>query len=193
MKLTLFINPEHPAGAPLAPRIAEHAEQVRVARQLGFDGVVPNSIATANGTRPAAMRAVPDVSAFGDPTGSTAYALCVYGGPRAALQSEEKVAPGAGWTSVRGGFSFGGPSAGVSRVSLRGGRHSGVRVRGAGPELGLPYLPLDARGPLLVRLHSSDGGCFAADFAASDIVKNEAAILRAAPPDRPGRLVARVP
>jgi len=40
MKLTLFINPEHPAGTPLAPRIADHVEQVRVARQLGFDGVV---------------------------------------------------------------------------------------------------------------------------------------------------------
>src|SRR5262245_4274131 len=40
MKLTLFINPEHPAGAPLGPRLAEHAEQVRVARQLGFDAIV---------------------------------------------------------------------------------------------------------------------------------------------------------
>ncbi len=40
MRLTLFINPEHPAGDPLARRFAEHAEQVRVARQAGFDGVV---------------------------------------------------------------------------------------------------------------------------------------------------------
>jgi alkanesulfonate monooxygenase SsuD/methylene tetrahydromethanopterin reductase-like flavin-dependent oxidoreductase (luciferase family) len=40
MKLTLFINPEHPAGDSLAQRFAEHAEQVRVARQAGFDGVV---------------------------------------------------------------------------------------------------------------------------------------------------------
>ena len=40
MKLTLFVNPEHPAGDPLAQRFAEHAEQVRVARQAGFDGVV---------------------------------------------------------------------------------------------------------------------------------------------------------
>ena len=40
MKLTLFINPEHPSGEPLAPRFAEHVEQVRVARQAGFDGVV---------------------------------------------------------------------------------------------------------------------------------------------------------
>lgn len=40
MKLTLFINPEHPAGGSVAQRFAEHAEQVRVARQAGFDGVV---------------------------------------------------------------------------------------------------------------------------------------------------------
>lgn len=40
MKLTLFINPEHPPGSALVQRFAEHAEQVRVARQAGFDGVV---------------------------------------------------------------------------------------------------------------------------------------------------------
>ncbi len=39
MRLTLFINPEHPAGDPLDRRLAEHLEQVRVARQAGFDGV----------------------------------------------------------------------------------------------------------------------------------------------------------
>jgi Tol biopolymer transport system component len=131
-------------------------------------------------------------SAFGNPAAATAYAFCVYGGPRAALQVEEKVAPGVGWTSAPGGFSFGGGSA-VRRVTLHGGHHSGIHMRGAGPELGLPYLPLEAGGPLLVRLHRSDGGCFAADFAAADIRKNEAAILRATPPDRPGQLVARAP
>jgi alkanesulfonate monooxygenase SsuD/methylene tetrahydromethanopterin reductase-like flavin-dependent oxidoreductase (luciferase family) len=40
MQLTLFINPEHRRGDPLAQRFAEHVEQVRVARQAGFDGVV---------------------------------------------------------------------------------------------------------------------------------------------------------
>jgi alkanesulfonate monooxygenase SsuD/methylene tetrahydromethanopterin reductase-like flavin-dependent oxidoreductase (luciferase family) len=37
--LTLFVNPEHPPGDALARRVAEHVEQVRVARQAGFDGV----------------------------------------------------------------------------------------------------------------------------------------------------------
>jgi alkanesulfonate monooxygenase SsuD/methylene tetrahydromethanopterin reductase-like flavin-dependent oxidoreductase (luciferase family) len=40
MRLTLFINPEHPPADPLARRFAEHLEQVRVARGAGFDGVV---------------------------------------------------------------------------------------------------------------------------------------------------------
>ena len=40
MRLTLFVNPEHPAGDSPARRLAEHVEQVRVARAAGFDGVV---------------------------------------------------------------------------------------------------------------------------------------------------------
>jgi len=39
MKLTLFINPEHPPGAGLPARFAEHIEQVAVARRAGYDGV----------------------------------------------------------------------------------------------------------------------------------------------------------
>ena len=39
MKLTLFINPEHPPGADLARALAEHVEQVRLARELGYDGI----------------------------------------------------------------------------------------------------------------------------------------------------------
>lgn len=40
LALTLFVNPEHPPADSLARRVAEHAEQVSVARQAGFDGVV---------------------------------------------------------------------------------------------------------------------------------------------------------
>jgi alkanesulfonate monooxygenase SsuD/methylene tetrahydromethanopterin reductase-like flavin-dependent oxidoreductase (luciferase family) len=40
MKLTLFIGAEHRPSESMARRLVEHAEQVRLARQLGFDGVV---------------------------------------------------------------------------------------------------------------------------------------------------------
>lgn len=39
MKLTLFIGAEHGPSEPMAQRLLEHAEQVRLARELGFDGV----------------------------------------------------------------------------------------------------------------------------------------------------------
>ncbi|OSC42534.1 LLM class flavin-dependent oxidoreductase [Mycobacterium decipiens] len=39
MRLTLFINPEHPAGDPLDIRLAEHVQQVSTARAAGYDGV----------------------------------------------------------------------------------------------------------------------------------------------------------
>lgn len=39
MDLTLFINPEHRADDDLAARFGEHIEQVRVARQTGYDGI----------------------------------------------------------------------------------------------------------------------------------------------------------
>lgn len=39
MKLTLFIGAEHRPGESMGQRLAEHVEQVRLARQVGFDGV----------------------------------------------------------------------------------------------------------------------------------------------------------
>ena len=39
MQLTLFINAEHGRDESKAQRLREHAEQVRLARDLGFDGV----------------------------------------------------------------------------------------------------------------------------------------------------------
>ena len=39
MKLSLFIGAEHRPTDSMAQRLSEHVEQVRLARQLGFDGV----------------------------------------------------------------------------------------------------------------------------------------------------------
>jgi alkanesulfonate monooxygenase SsuD/methylene tetrahydromethanopterin reductase-like flavin-dependent oxidoreductase (luciferase family) len=43
MQLSLFIGAEHRPTDSMTQRLAEHAEQVRLARQLGFDGVVIGS------------------------------------------------------------------------------------------------------------------------------------------------------
>src|SRR5262245_39815144 len=39
MNLTLFIGAEHRPSESMAQRLAEHCEQVRLSRQVGFDGV----------------------------------------------------------------------------------------------------------------------------------------------------------
>lgn len=39
MQLTFFVSPEHPPADNLEHRFAEHIEQVKVAREAGFDGV----------------------------------------------------------------------------------------------------------------------------------------------------------
>ena len=39
MDLTLFINNEHPADDDLTARFNDHIEQVRIARQAGYDGI----------------------------------------------------------------------------------------------------------------------------------------------------------
>ena len=39
MRLSYFLNPEHPADSNLTTRLNEHLEQVQLARDAGFDGV----------------------------------------------------------------------------------------------------------------------------------------------------------
>jgi Tol biopolymer transport system component len=129
---------------------------------------------------------------FGDPTDASSYALCVYAGPDERLQLEEQIPAGAGWSATRRGFAYE-AEVGVTNATLRAGRKSGIQVVGDGPELDLPYLPLDEGGPVLVRLHRSDGGCFASDLAPTEIRKNKAALQRVDRPGRPGRFVARHP
>jgi len=39
MRLGLFVSAQHPAGADPSRALAEHLEQVRLARSLGYDSV----------------------------------------------------------------------------------------------------------------------------------------------------------
>jgi hypothetical protein len=131
-------------------------------------------------------------SDLGDPSDDSSFALCVYAGAEARLQLEEKLPAGADWSSTRYGFAYEAEN-GVTKAKLRAGRKDGIEIEGDGPELDLPYLPLDERAPIHVRLHRSDGGCFAADLAPTDIKKNKAAKLRGEGRGRPGRFLARQP
>jgi alkanesulfonate monooxygenase SsuD/methylene tetrahydromethanopterin reductase-like flavin-dependent oxidoreductase (luciferase family) len=50
MQFTLFIGAEHRPSDSMAQRLSEHVEQVRLARQLGFDGVAIGSHMSYGGT-----------------------------------------------------------------------------------------------------------------------------------------------
>ena len=50
MNLTLFIGAEHKPSESMARRLAEHAEQVRLAREVGFDGVAIGNHLSYGGT-----------------------------------------------------------------------------------------------------------------------------------------------
>jgi cysteine-rich repeat protein len=114
-------------------------------------------------------------AAFGDPRGSTAYALCVYsndptGGVELALGAS--VPPGgrcgrrACWQRARGGFAYRdrkGRHAGLRALRLRTGR---ITVAGRGAQLGLSALPFGADGEVRVQLRRTDGGaCWETRFS----------------------------
>jgi cysteine-rich repeat protein len=114
-------------------------------------------------------------AAFGDPLGSTAYALCVYrndstGGPELALDAS--VPPGgrcggrACWKRARGGFAYRdrkGRHAGIRALRLRAGR---ITVGGRGAQLGVPALPFGADDQVRAQLRRTDGGaCWETSFS----------------------------
>lgn len=130
---------------------------------------------------------------LGDPSDATDYTLCVYAGATSALQLALPIPAGDEWRRIPRGFRLRGRDAAVHGAILRAGFGSSIRIDGAGSRLGLPYLALDESGPISVRLHRSDGGCFGADLPASSIRHNEPGLRRTAAPDRPGRFLARLP
>ncbi len=128
---------------------------------------------------------------FGDPTRSGGgYDLCLYAGPASRLVAEIAIPGGAGWRPTSDGFMRSGGGGAVSRMSLAARRErSRISLRGAGAGLDLPYLPLDERASLELRLEVRDSAdCFASTIPARAILEDEAG-----EGGRPGRFSARLP
>ncbi len=130
---------------------------------------------------------------FGDPTQTTDMRLCLYAGAAPTLLLEA-VAAGGGicggppcWKALGSrGYAFKDPSAsqdGLLRIVLRGhpsAAKTKIVWKGKDAALALPALPLDASAPVSVRvLNSSNGFCWGADFAPSDVRRNDATAFRA--------------
>ena len=116
------------------------------------------------------------LSDFGDPTTTTAYQLCLYDQPSGASQHELTVAAPAGgtcagkpcWIAKPTGFTYADKDLtpnGVSHLGLKADGAGGakIRLKGHGPNLGLPTLPLSP--PVAVQLRASNGQCWGATYS----------------------------
>jgi hypothetical protein len=135
------------------------------------------------------------VAAFGDPTTTDDYTLCVFDESSAAprLLFGTRVPAGgvcgrrACWRGVgrpKGakGFRYSdskGTAGGITGITLTPGLagKAKVAVKGKGAALGLP--PLPAPVPLRVQLEAADGNCFAARYPAAGVRKNDGARFKA--------------
>ena len=119
---------------------------------------------------------------FGSPTSSTSYLFCAFrldflpGGfqfepvLRARIAAAETCTPSACWKERARGWRFrsgSGDPDGVVRLVLSEGQRAGmsrIDLKGVGPALTVPSLPMTIGNPLYVQLHSSDGRCWGAGF-----------------------------
>lgn len=114
--------------------------------------------------------------AFPDPASGARYQLCVYARELSLDVAAPQAASCAGgarpcWQAIGGGYKLIGDRGGLT--SLRLGRAGGkptVALRGDGPLLSAPYLPLPAADGLVVQLQETQSGsCWGADIPADAI------------------------
>jgi hypothetical protein len=97
---------------------------------------------------------------LGSPTSTTSYALCVYGGnTRLATLSAPA---GSKWTQRSRGYRYADPTrmpSGIELLDLRAGTNARMLLKGKGPSLERPLLPV-TQLPVRVQLVSSTGACW---------------------------------
>jgi Tol biopolymer transport system component len=131
---------------------------------------------------------------FVDPTESGHYHVCLYGGSPIAVEFDAGLPPDEGWKARRTSWRRDANDDPVSMVKLRRGQtRSTIVVKGSGPALDLPYLPLAAPDGLTMQLHeSTTGRCWGAQFPTTSIRANFAGTATGGL-GQAGRLRADVP
>lgn len=133
-----------------------------------------------------------DPAAFPNPAGDARYHLCVYTGDD-QMVDVDIAAPTSGWQEREGGYRLRGEGPASLSMRLRPtDRGPIIFIRGTGPQLDLPYLPLLAPSGLTVQLHDSESGsCWGTHFPAETIERNHAGTLASTGPERRGRFIAK--
>ncbi len=115
-------------------------------------------------------------AAFGDPTTSAGYSVCIYAGSTQARVAEAVLPAGPGWSLKTKGYGFKGSNAnGLSFVKLKAGEtskpHAMVRGRGAA----LPDFAMPLAAPVTIQFIKDDASlCLQSTYADSDIDINDA-------------------
>jgi cysteine-rich repeat protein len=125
-----------------------------------------------------------DVSEFGAPTGTTAYALCLYAGPlNTQIGGAEVSADALLWIATATGFKYKDPAGiddGIQKVILKAGAADQSKALAKGKGENLPDLdPGPATLPVMAQLINSDGVCFEGVFDTTDVIRNEAGLFKA--------------
>jgi uncharacterized delta-60 repeat protein len=109
---------------------------------------------------------------FGDPTGATQYALCLYAnGTDLVLDANPRTGAGSPWKATKPGFKYRTKQPvpdGVTAVLLKSSTKPGkarVTVAAKGSSLALPTLPIATTSGLVAQVRSSDGKCWGATFS----------------------------
>jgi YVTN family beta-propeller protein len=119
---------------------------------------------------------------LGDPTATTAYALCVYAGATNALMVEAVIPPGAGWSTIGArGYRYNGSNPdGLSLALLKAGAASKSKAMARGKGTSLPDSTLPFAYPVTVQLKQFGASfCIEAAFTADDEKKNTPTQFRA--------------
>jgi hypothetical protein len=130
-------------------------------------------------------------AAFGDPTRTTAYALCIYEQETdifsLALGSEVRSGGTCGrrpcWKATPTGFEYvykRPRRGGQDKVKMKAGKKAGktsILVRRSGEGVTLPSLPLPPNARVTVQLRSSEGACWGAEY--SSATRNDATRFKA--------------
>jgi hypothetical protein len=168
--------PSFSCERPIAPRAAIVSMQSGATEQLSW--VWRKGAATTK-------------AAFGDPTQTTAYALCIYEREAdilsLALTSEVRSGGTCGrkpcWKETPTGFEYSHRlprRGGQDKVKMKAGKKAGktsILVRRSGPGVTLPSLPLRPNATVTVQLRSSEGACWGADY--SSATRNDATHFKA--------------
>jgi hypothetical protein len=121
-----------------------------------------------------------DINDFGAPTGTTAYALCVYAGTSSAAIVDADIAPNAVfWTMTIAGFKYkdlNGTSDGVQKIILKSGGAGRAKALLKGKGINLPDPPAGPfTTPVTAQLvNSSNNVCYEGVYSGAGIIKNSA-------------------